>query len=157
MYSIFMSYKCCLSWSSLVMYLTECWHAQDRVQHCIKRSKVWPGHSMWWCFDWVYNIQGPSIPLLEVTHLLSFKIIFYCSYSIYFQYPFLLGLVVALLWTALVACSRVYLGMHTALVSGHWRNTKLHILAAIFFLLCWRPVNEPSPIENNYIFSLFPT
>ncbi|KAL4238893.1 Sphingosine-1-phosphate phosphatase 1 [Mactra antiquata] len=35
--------------------------------------------------------------------------------SKYYEYPFILGLIVALLWTLLVACSRVYLGMHTVL------------------------------------------
>lgn len=35
--------------------------------------------------------------------------------SKYYEYPFALGLLLAVSWTTLVACSRVYMGMHTAL------------------------------------------
>lgn len=35
--------------------------------------------------------------------------------SKYYEYPFVLGLAGALVWTGLVAASRIYLGMHTAL------------------------------------------
>lgn len=35
--------------------------------------------------------------------------------SKYYQFPFMIGVVIAVLWTLLVCCSRIYLGMHTIL------------------------------------------
>jgi hypothetical protein len=51
---------------------------------------------------------------------------------VFFQYPFVLGLLIALAWAGLVAASRVYLGMHTAFVSDFMSIRSTHFTA--FFI-----------------------
>lgn len=45
-------------------------------------------------------------------------------YSLHLQYPFFLGFCVALSWSVLVCVSRVYMGMHSVLVSRLNNNFK---------------------------------